>query len=168
MFNEEHFNKIEKTYRSAIVKYCIKKVNNDHFAADEITNDVFVVLFRKWDTLDFSNIYAWLINVADKHIMRHYRKVKYDISIDDFRGKSLPDELVVHDHRPILEYVEVIMSSLNDEQKDMFAYRYIEGYTIKGIAQLTDHPYSTVWYKLREISEKARNAVAQSLEFGRL
>lgn len=77
MFDIHEFEKIAVKYRKPLFKYCYYRLHNDTTLAEETVNDIFLVLYRKWDELDLNgNIRAYLYRVADNCIKHKVRGEK--------------------------------------------------------------------------------------------
>ena len=63
-----------KSYYKEIFNYCYNRLGDFH-AAEDCTQEVMLVLYKKVNTLDMSkDILTWLYSVADKEIKSYQRK----------------------------------------------------------------------------------------------
>lgn len=162
MFDQNKFNDIVTKHRDGLLKYCTNKVPNDYFAAEEITNDVFVIMYQKWNTIHFTGTKTWLIKTANYRILNYFRNKNYEDSLSDFTDQNLPDELrydTLEDSIVSEQFIQAILSSLDDTERMLFTYRYTDGMTISEISELTEIPYSTVRLKLIDIENTIRNLI---------
>ena len=66
---------IIKEYYRDILQYCKAKLQGDSYAAEDCTQEVFLVLCQKINTLDMTkDIRPWLYAVADRVIKNYIRK----------------------------------------------------------------------------------------------
>lgn len=66
--------KAAQKYYQAVFRHCLYLLGNDVLAAEDCTQDVFALLLKKKDTLDFDqNIRGWLYAAADR-ICKDYLK----------------------------------------------------------------------------------------------
>lgn len=162
MFDQNKFNDIVTKYRDELLKYCANKVLNDHFAAEEITNDVFVIMYQKWNTIRFTGTKTWLIKTANYRILNYFRNKNYEDSLYDFTDQNLPGELrydALEDSIVSEQFIQTILSSLEDTERTLFTYRYTDGMTISEISEITEIPYSTVRLKLIDIENTIGNLI---------
>jgi len=82
LLDENKYNIIVEKYQKQILYYCTWKYSVDYSDAEEIVNDVFTILFQKWDDLEFDDIKAWLYRTTDNLVMHHFRKNKVRIKTE--------------------------------------------------------------------------------------
>ena len=170
MFNSEDFERITYKYIKSLYKYCYYKLYYNKMLTDETVNDIFRVLFLKWDTLNINdNIKAYLYRVADNCIKQTLKKHNYYYahfeSLDGLtEDKIFSDNLYYSDEYfqddiTNDEYIESIKSILSDEYNLLFTYRFIEHKTINEISALTGIPYSSVRLRLLKIESIVRDEI---------
>ena len=72
-----------KSYYREIFRYCYNRLYGDFHAAEDCTQEVMLVLYKKVNTLDMSKeIRSWLYSVADKKIKTYQRKKVDTMDID--------------------------------------------------------------------------------------
>lgn len=72
-----------KSYYREIFNYCYNRLYGDFHAAEDCTQEVMLVLYKKVNTLDMSkDIRPWLYSVADKEIKAYQRKKVDTVDID--------------------------------------------------------------------------------------
>ena len=162
MADTETFEHIVEKYNQEIYDYCCHKLRDNTSLADESTRDVFLTLFKKWDSLEIGDgIRVWLYRTADNCILHNASKNKKYYS----RIVSLEERLENHDETNLVhydeyfaldpteeeKYIEKIMEALPDEYKIIFKYRYIEKKTISETARLVGIPYSSLYLRLTKI-----------------
>lgn len=164
MFDEDRYNSIVATHNTELFKYCLDRLSHDFGSAEEATNDVFVVLYKKWNTLDFTEIRAWLYRTADKIILHYWRKkprIK-ETPIDDFTDKNLPVELVTLEYEEGLmsnDYVSSILNKLDKKERKLYQYRYVEGMSFAKISEVSGIPKSTVIFRINQIKRKLQEYI---------
>jgi RNA polymerase sigma factor (sigma-70 family) len=118
--NREQFDSLVAKYYAAILRYCKVRLPNNHFAAEECTQDVFFLLFQKLPKLDLNNnIKGWLYASADR-IIRNYLKRNHDrMTIETESLESISDFPAIQpvDHS---EYFQ----SLSDEEYSLLRQYY--------------------------------------------
>lgn len=87
------FDEIVSRYYSVILNYCKYKLSGSLTAAEDVTQEVFFVLYRKRNRLKMGeNIKLWLYRAADNEIKTYIRKNPSFTPIDDFDGIPADDE----------------------------------------------------------------------------
>ena len=75
--NEKLFDSIYKKYYNRILEYCRKRIK-DKAEAISAANDSFILLYQKWEKLDFTDcpdkLLVWLHKTANLKIKEYYSK----------------------------------------------------------------------------------------------
>lgn len=89
----EIYKKIVLDYYNPIKNYCKYKLNNNDSLADDVTQEVFFTLYKKFDDLRLDcNIKLWLYRVADNKIKEYIRKNPSFVSIDECANMVTEDD----------------------------------------------------------------------------
>jgi len=156
LLDENKYNIIVEKYQKQILYYCTWKYSIVLPDAEEIVNDVFMILFQKWGTLEFDDIKAWLYRTTDNLVMHHFRKNKVRIKAESLYDND-SEEFVINDcEKEIIfeDFVSRIFQILSNEDQKIFEYRFITGLALKEISEMMNIPYSTVRFRLMEIKNK--------------
>lgn len=114
------YDEIVTRYYRVILNYCKYKLNGNHTAAEDVTQEVFLTLYRKIDRLKISeNIKLWLYRTADNKIKTYIRKNPSFLPIDDCL------EITQEDDYPSLS--ESDFECLSGEEKDLLIDYYSNG-----------------------------------------
>lgn len=114
----------ERYYR-AIYLYCLQLLNQDVLAAEDCTQDVFVLMIQKKDTLDFDqNIRGWLYATADR-ICKDYRK--REMKRTALITPSLDEITDIPDPNSPIE-PDAMLDCLSDEELQLLKAYYSEQY----------------------------------------
>lgn len=139
----------------------IKKIVTDKDTAEEILSDLFVIVWRQIDQLDFktNNVYTWLVTLArNKAIDQLNRKngklvPEYD---DDYEREhilpKLSPEIEAMELKDVMnkkEKLEKALGSLTDAQKYVLELSYYGGMDQGEIAGKLNIPTMTVKSKLQ-------------------
>lgn len=74
MANGDLCDMIMEKYYKQIYQYCYSRLNGKKEAAEDCTQEIFLILFKKKEKLDLSgNIKAWLYKTADR-VIKHYQR----------------------------------------------------------------------------------------------
>lgn len=113
----EIYNQIVEKYQKEIKDYCYFRLKN-YQAAEDCTQEVFLVLFRKMKRLNLTiNIQGWLYKTAEREIKAYRRKNPNMLNIDEMPEQAdttidigeinLLDELTSQERDFLIEYYSV-------------------------------------------------------------
>lgn len=86
------FDEIVSRYYSVILNYCKYKLSGSLTAAEDVTQEVFFILYRKRNRLKMGdNIKLWLYRTADNEIKTYIRKNPSFMPIDDYEEIEAED-----------------------------------------------------------------------------
>lgn len=88
------YDEIVNRYYNVILNYCKYKLNGNKTAAEDITQEVFFVLYRKRNHLKMGdNIKLWLYRAADNQIKAYIRKNPSFQPIDELAELAAVSEI---------------------------------------------------------------------------
>lgn len=150
-----NFNDAYEKYYIRLYQHCVFAFPNDHFTAEEIANDTMLVLYKKWDTLDFSSdIWFWICKVADNYIKRKKRELarrhSKEVLINEY-DDNIPDDSDEIAELTDSYEIKDIIKSLPDELALIFKYRFIDKLTINDISNKLGIPKSTIQLRIEKI-----------------
>ncbi len=174
MIDAEEMRSIITENNERLYKYCLR-ITGDRSAAEDVTNDVWLIIIRKMSKLrPGDDIRAYIYRVADKCILR-WRKawakkaaregpLEYAESLSDGRqditdggsGREISDK----------ELLEDLAQKLPEESRELFRMRFIEKRTFDNIASLTGTPYSTVRLHIEKIKDQAAKIIRNGDHYG--
>jgi RNA polymerase sigma-70 factor (ECF subfamily) len=139
----------------------IKRIIPDKDTAEEVLSEVFVIIWRQIDQIDFksSNIYTWMVTLARNKAIdvknRNVGKVTEEYTEDYEKEKILPklspeiEPTELEDVLEMKEKIEGAVKSLTGAQRYVMELSYYEGLDEIGIAEKLKIPSSTVKSKLQ-------------------
>jgi len=139
----------------------IKRIIPDKETAEEVLSEVFVIIWRQIDQVDFKsiNVYTWMVTLARNKAIdvknRNMGKVTEEYTEDYEKEKILPklsQEIESVELEDVLEMkgkIEGAIKSLTDAQRYVMELSYYEGVDEIGIAEKLKIPSSTVKSKLQ-------------------
>lgn len=139
----------------------IKRIIPDKETAEEVLSEVFVIIWRQIDQIDFKsiNIYTWMVTLARNKAIdvknRNIGKVTEEYTEDYEKEKILPklsreiESVELEDVLGMKEKIEGAIKSLTDAQRYVMELSYYEGVDEIGIAEKLKIPSSTVKSKLQ-------------------
>jgi RNA polymerase sigma-70 factor (ECF subfamily) len=139
--NESAFNRFVLRYQDKIYWHARRLVGN-HLDADEIVQEVLVVLYRKLKTFEFkSSVYTWIYTITYTRSLNYLKKKKIKNFLSLSEINNYEDELnnVVDDleKRQKLEQIEKALLRLPIKQREVFVMRNYEEMTYDEISQIT-------------------------------
>lgn len=166
----EAYSQIYDFYVARIYRFVFFKINNQEDAQD-ITSEVFL---KTWqyviDGKEIKNLNALFYKIARNMVIDHYRKASQkEISLDELTGgiDSLKPALEIKadnqqlvDNKMELEKIQDKLRGLKDEYREAIMLRYIDGLSIKEIAEIVDKKKGAV----RVILYRALNALKELME----
>lgn len=170
MFDEEKFNAIVAKHSKALWLYCFDKLKKKELA-DETLNDIFMVLWKKWDHVDVNgNVRAYLYRVADfcirhnqsKDSKYYNRNDSYEQEVSNLETYSYTDVYFGDKPEEESNNMQIIKQSLDSEYQEIFEYRYIQKKTIEEIVNIMSIPYSTLRYRLMKMEKKIREIIKKT------
>ncbi len=141
--DETAFNSIVRKYQKKIYWHARQMVGN-HLDADEVTQEVLIVIFKKLRTFNFnSSLYTWIYKIVSTRSLNQLRKrqVKKFFFIDDEESEvELRDKKdIIEDitNREKLEKVNRVLQKLPPKQRQIFILRNFEQLSYDEIAKIT-------------------------------
>jgi len=141
--DENAFNLLVKKYQKKIYWHARQMLGN-HSDADEVTQEVLIVIYKKLMTFNFnSSLYTWIYKIVSTRSLNQIRKrqVKRFFSIDDdeneFELKDSTDIVEDINNKEKLEKVERILQKLPPKQRQIFILRNYDQLSYEEIAKIT-------------------------------
>ncbi len=141
--DETAFNSIVRKYQKKIYWHARQMVGN-HLDADEVTQEVLIVIYKKLRTFNFnSSLYTWIYKIISTRSLNQLRKrqVKKFFFIDDEENEiELRDKKdIIEDiaNREKLEKVNRVLQKLPPKQRQIFILRNFEQLSYEEIAEIT-------------------------------
>lgn len=156
LIDKETIEMIIGKYYTDVYKFCFNRLHNIH-AAEECTQDVFLLLFQKRTKLNFTeHLRSWIYESATRICNKYLSKnSNVTVNIDDY-ADTIPDtkaeKLILKD----------IYEALNKEEADLFL-RYIEadyGQRNK-IADQMDISMKALYRRVDRIREKVIKYISE-------
>ncbi len=170
--NKNAFDELFNRYQNQIYNF-IKKQVSDQETAEDITQEVFLRLYKAAKNFDPSRQFSsYLYKIAVNEIRRYYQKTAgeqaYSLNEPIFdsddtreRGETLADEKSSPEQelydRLNSTSLQSLINRLPPEQKMVVLLKVYRGLTFEEIARVMDKPLSTVLSRMRYAVQKLRN-----------
>lgn len=116
----------------------------DHAAAEELAQEVFLELYRHWREIQSSeHLVHWLRKVASRRCIdqARRRKLRRHLSLDD---APEPFSLMPATDPLVKRYIEQLLAALAEAPRMIVILRYQEGLDPAEIAEMLEMPLATV------------------------
>ena len=139
-----------------MIYVCINRYVPVREDAEELTQDVFLKVYKSLDRLDENrNIKYYLTITARNTAIDFLKKKKIQCDVDDEVINQLPDQEVRSNYEDI---VAILKQYLSNEEIDIIMDKLVCDYTFKEIAKIRKMPIGTVMSKYsRAIKKFKRN-----------
>lgn len=163
--NKAAFNKIAAKYQNRIYWHARKMVGN-HEDADEIMQEVLIVLYKKLPTFNFSSsLFTWIYTIVSRRSINliNRRRVKnfFSISNDEVEVKTNYDLLKNVEDKEKLEKLDKILQSLPVKQREVFIMRNFDELSYEEISKITGKSVgglkANYFHALKKITERFEN-----------
>jgi len=140
--NEIAFKKLVDKYSQKIYWHARGMLNN-HFDADEVTQEVIIVLYKKLYTFNFnSSLYTWIYRITSTRTLNFIRKkkVKEFFSISDEKYDNLKSENDIQNNfeqKDEIEKIEKVLQKISIKQREVFIMKNFEEMSYKEISEIT-------------------------------
>ncbi len=165
--DETAFNEIVRKYQKRIYWHA-RQMLVDHLDADEVTQQVLIVIYEKLHTFNFqSSLFTWIYRIVTTRSLNLLKRknVKRFFSIDDdnvdFDLKSEVDIVKDIDNKQKLERLQKVMDKLPPKQKQVFILRNFDELSYEEISQITGTSVgglkATYFHAIKKIMELMNN-----------
>lgn len=141
--SEIAFNKIVQKYQNKIYWHARRLLGN-HMDADEVTQEVLIVLYNKLHTFNFqSSLFTWIFRIVSTRSLNHLRKGKvkklffFEDEDEDKVFRNNQDIARDLENKEKLEKLDKVMNKLAAKQREVFILRNFEGLSYEEISKIT-------------------------------
>lgn len=141
-------------------------VMNDDAAAEEITQDVFLNIWKKSSSYDASQakVATWIASITRHRTIdflraRSIRPTSHEFSWDEEPQLEIADSLDVEVETELHQRQQIVrqgLARLPEDQQKVLALAYFGGYSQSEMAKLLNEPLGTVKTRLRLAMQKLR------------
>ncbi len=140
--DEGAFNKIVLKYQQKIYWHA-RRMTGNHLDADEIVQEVLMVLYEKLKNFQFkSALYTWIYRITATRSINFLRKknLRHVFSFEDKETRSVRsgEDIVSNiEAREKLEKLEKVLSKIPDKQREVFIMRSFDELSYEEISEIT-------------------------------
>jgi len=163
--DESAFNEIAKKYQQRIYWHA-RRMTGNHLDADEIVQEVLLVMYRKIKTFNFrSSLYTWIYTITTTRSINFIkrRSLKQAFSLHDVENdqKSETDVITDLESKEEVKRLENFLQYIPAKQREVFILRAIDGLSYKEISEITGRSEgglkSNYFHALRKLTEMMKN-----------
>lgn len=155
--SEDACRELVRRYERPVFSLVVRMVK-DPAVAEEVAQETFVKVFRSLDTYDPSRkLSSWIFKIAHNTTLDHLRRRRLDtVPLDGGKdegepgvGHRLPDDSLVSpqveaESSDLARAMEVAISRLRPEYREVVVLRFQEGLAYQEIVDITGLPMGTV------------------------
>ncbi|MEO8231186.1 MAG: RNA polymerase sigma factor [Ignavibacteriota bacterium] len=146
--NESAFNRLAVKYQEKIYWHA-RRMTGNHLDADEIVQEVFIVLYNKLKTFEFkSSLYTWIYTITNTRSINYLkkRKLKSFFSLDEILNKNFNQKDVIDnlESKQKLAMIEKALQKLPVKQREVFIMRNFDELSYEEISEITDKSVGTL------------------------
>lgn len=147
--NEKSFNELIRRYQKLIYWHARRMVGN-HFDADEVTQQVIIVLYNKLVQFNFnSSVKTWIYKITSTRSLNllKKRKIRKLLRIDEVNKTDLlnSDDIYINfENRERIEEIDRLLIKLPAKQREVFILRHFEGLSYREISAIMNKSVGTL------------------------
>lgn len=164
--DQSAFNKIAAKYQKKIYWHARRMIGN-HIDADEITQEVLIVLYNKLDTFNFqSKLFTWIYKITSTRSLNYIKrkKVKRFLFLDDENVKEIQsnsDIIQNLESKEKIEKLDKILQKIPEKQREVFIMRQFDELNYSEIAEITNKSTGALkanyFHALKKVTEMMEN-----------
>ncbi len=147
--DEPAIREFMEIYFPRLFRFALMRMNNDHASAEDVVQETLTIAARKIDSYrGEASLMTWLAQICRREIARHMKKSeRRDNVITLFDDEPLfaalmetvdgmeSDPQTSTERAEIITLVHLILDQLPNRHGDVLEWKYIEGLSIKEIAE---------------------------------
>lgn len=140
--DESAFNQIVYKYQKIIYWHAMRMLGN-HLDADEVAQEVLIILYNKLDKFKFnSSLSTWIYRITSNNCINKIRKrkVRQFFSIDDDESQQISggmDIAVDVENKEKIDKLKNYLQQLPPKQREVFILRNFDELSYDEIAEIT-------------------------------
>ena len=140
--DEKAFNELVKKHQQNIYWHSRRMVGN-HLDADEITQQVIIVLYKKLATFNFkSSLKTWIYRITQTRCLNliKKRKLRHFFSFDDLQTVNLKSDIDIItniEDKDKVDMINKLLEELPIKQREVFVFRHFDQLSYEEISKIT-------------------------------
>ncbi len=162
--DESAFNRLAVKHQERIYWHA-RRMTGNHLDADEIVQEVLMVLYNKLRTFEYkSALYTWIYAITNTRSINYLKKknLRNFFNLDDISNKKFEQKDVIDDieSKQKVEKIESAMQKLPVKQREVFVMRNFDELSYEEISQITGKSIGTLkanyFHALNKIKEMVK------------
>lgn len=163
--DESAFNRLVLKYQERIYWHA-RRMTGNHLDADEILQEVLLVIYNKLKTFEFkSSVYTWIYTITNTRSLNFIKrkKLRSILSLSDIQNYENTSENISADidQKQKLEMIEKALQKLPVKQREVFIMRNYDEMSYEEIAEITGKSTGTLkanyFHALNKIKELVKD-----------
>lgn len=122
------FLKNYEKYKDKIYSYFWYRLNFNQAIAEDMTQEVFLKAFDKFDSYDTERPFqAWIYMIAKNHLKNYYRIQGREVGYDNYESRLSTDTVSKLDSKMEWEQVVEKIKALPDKYSEVLLLRFVDG-----------------------------------------
>jgi RNA polymerase sigma-70 factor (ECF subfamily) len=140
--DQSSFKEIVNKYKDKIYWHA-RRMTGNHVDADEIVQEVLIVLYKKIGDFKFqSSLYTWIYKITSNRSLNLIKKRNirrfFSIHEEEYEQISADDDIVSNfESKQKLEEVDRVLNTLPAKQREIFVLRHYEQLSYEEISKIT-------------------------------
>lgn len=140
--SEIAFNKLINKYQKDIY-WLARRMLSNHLDADDVTQEVIIVLYKKLNTFKFnSSLKTWIYKITQTRCLNYLkkRKLRQFLQLEDYEVKTnnLDNDIIKNtEDKDKLNNVMKALDSLPIKQRQVFVLRHFDELSYEEISEIT-------------------------------
>jgi RNA polymerase sigma-70 factor (ECF subfamily) len=162
--DESSFNRLAVKYQERIYWHA-RRMTGNHADADEIVQEVLMVLYNKLKTFEFkSSLYTWIYTITNTRSINYLKKknLRSFFSLDEISNRKFEQNDVIDniESKQKIEKIEKALQKLPVKQREVFIMRNFDELSYEEISQITGKSIGTLkanhFHALNKIKEMVK------------
>jgi RNA polymerase sigma-70 factor (ECF subfamily) len=140
--DETAFNLLVRKYQKKIYWHA-RQMLGDHLDADEVTQEVLIVLYKKLRTFNYkSSLYTWIYKIVTTRSLNQIRRKKFKkwITFENYEDNALVSHHdIIEDiaNKEKIAHVNKVLEKLPPKQRQIFVMRIFDQLSYEEISEIT-------------------------------
>jgi len=140
--DETAFNLLAKKYQKRIYWHARQMLNN-HLDADEVTQEVLIVMYKKLSSFNFkSSLFTWIYKIAATRSLNYLKrnKIKKFFSFDNFNEAEFKtNNDIINDiaNKDKIKRINKVLEKIPPKQRQVFVFRNYDELSYEEISEIT-------------------------------
>ena len=155
MLEKDRLRDICELYYSDVFRFSLHFLRDGEKAKD-VTQETFLLLNKKAEELEDSNIKSWLFSSAYRIIKSQWRAsqaqlMKFEETTEEIQGSLIEEEIV---RENMLRFAKEAISSLGEKDRQLYDMRFAENMTFSQIAKITGESENAIYVRVHRLRGK--------------